>query len=87
MNTQQSFVERFAFRVSKWFGSPASLIVHTLLFIGIFALVPLGVSFTTTLLTLTTIVSLEAIYCEILLQMTLHQHTKQIKDINDKLSS
>lgn len=68
-------------RATKWIGSNASLRAHTLLFIVAFMLPFLGVSIDRVLLVLTTIVSLEAIYLAIFIQMTVNKNTADIEDI------
>lgn len=64
-------------------GSPASLITHTLLFILAFVLGIVGVDWDRVLLVLTTIVSLEAIYLSILIQMTVNRHTESLKEVEE----
>lgn len=73
MNWEESF--------TKWVGSRQSLIVHTFLFIGAFLLVFLGAPLDTVLLCLTTVVSLEAIYLAIFIQMTVNRNTKSLEDV------
>ena len=63
-------------------GSVASLIVHTVVFflafaLGIFAVV----DWETVLLVLTTIVSLEAIYLAIFIQMSVNRNTASLKEV------
>ena len=68
---------------TKIIGSPTSLLVHTLFFIGIFSLRIFNISFDSILLILTTIVSLEAIYLAIFIQMTVNinaQHLSMVKE-------
>src|SRR3989344_3545302 len=63
--------ELITFRFTKLVGSTPSLILHTLVFAGFFALVILDIlALETMLLILTTLVSLEAIYLAIFIQMT-----------------
>lgn len=67
-------------------GSVASLIVHTLLFIGAFAVALLGLaSWEIVLLVLTTLVSLEAIYLAIFIQITVNRHTQSLRDVEEDL--
>lgn len=82
-NTKSSGLETLALRASKRIGSPISLAVHTLLFIGIFALILFGFSLDQILLILTTLVSLEAIYLAIFIQMTVNQHARQIEEVSE----
>lgn len=75
-------VERTALAVTRWVGSPASVVFHTVLFIISFALAFSGVvEFDRMLLILTTIVSLEAIYLAIFIQMTLNYTTDTIEEV------
>jgi uncharacterized protein YoxC len=82
MSTQKDRFERFALGTTKWVGSPASIVLHTLLFAGSFSLGYLGfVTWDRMLLVLTTIVSLEAIYLSIFIQMSLNYATKTIEEV------
>lgn len=77
-------LERIADVATRWIGSTASLAVHTLLFVIAFALPPLHVvSFDKMLLVLTTIVSLEAIYLAIFIQMSVNKNSKDIEEIQE----
>lgn len=74
-------MEKLAEKFTHWVGSVSSIIVHTILFIGAFCLTFLGVSLDQILLVLTTIVSLEAIYLAIFIQMTVNKHTQSLKEV------
>jgi uncharacterized protein YoxC len=75
-------VQKTALTVTRWVGSPASIILHTILFIGSFALAFSHlIAFDRMLLVLTTIVSLEAIYLAIFIQMTLNYTTETIEGV------
>lgn len=74
-------LENLAFSVTKWVGSIWSLIVHTILFAGAFAIVLLGAPFDRVLLVLTTIVSLEAIYLSIFIQMSVNHHSRALANV------
>lgn len=70
-------MEDAAFAFTRWVGSIQSVIAHTIAFVLSFSAVGLGViSFDRMLLVLTTVVSLEAIYLAIFIQMSLN-HTRQ----------
>ena len=58
-----------------------SLIVHTLLFVGAFGLMLFGVPINEILLTVTTIVSFEAIYLSIFIQMTVNHQTAALHEV------
>ena len=74
-------LEYSADRATQWIGSTASLLVHTIVFITAFILPFLGIAFEKVLLVLTTIVSLEAIYLAIFIQMSVNKNTADIEDI------
>ncbi len=71
----------------KWVGSFSSLIVHTILFIVCFAAGLIWDNWDTIMLILTTIVSLEAIYLAIFIQMSINRNTESLagveKDIDE----
>lgn len=75
-------VERTALSITRGIGSPASILIHTILFIISFAAAWDGlISFDRMLLVLTTIVSLEAIYLAIFIQMTINYTTETIEEV------
>ncbi len=76
-------LEKTADRATRWIGSTSSLAVHTVLFAGAFALPFFGVGIDHVLLVLTTIVSLEAIYLAIFIQMSVNKNTKDIEIIQE----
>lgn len=77
--------ENFSNRISRWIGTPASLLVHTIFF-GIILLLPLfGFPSSDVLLFLTTIVSLEAIYLAIFIQMTVNQHSRDLEEVSEEI--
>ena len=71
-------LESIALKVTRWVGSVWSLIIHTLLFVGAFISVLLGEEVDRVLLVLTTIVSLEAIYLSIFIQMSVNHQAHKI---------
>lgn len=75
-----------ALAVTRWVGSPASIILHSFLFIAAFFLAFIGVlPFERMLLFLTTIVSLEAIYLSIFIQMTINYTTESIEEVSEDI--
>lgn len=74
-------LENLALVLTKWVGSVWSLIVHTILFIGSFVLVLYGAPLDRVLLILTTIVSLEAIYLSIFIQMSVNHHSRTLANV------
>ena len=75
-----------ALTFTRWVGSISSLMVHTAFFGACFAAVVLGfLAFEQMLLILTTIVSLEAIYLAIFIQMTVNQHTASLREVEEDI--
>ncbi len=71
-----------ALAITRGVGSPISIIIHTILFAASFLAVDLDVvAFDRMLLILTTIVSLEAIYLAIFIQMTINYTTKAVEEV------
>lgn len=88
LKTENStMLDKMADSVISWIGSSASLVFHTLLFITSF-LLPLFkvVDFEEMLLVLTTIVSLEAIYLSIFIQMSVNKSNKHIEVIKEDVN-
>ncbi len=77
--------EEFSKKLTRWIGSPQSIVVHTIFFVVMFSLRFFGVSSVTTLLVLTTIVSLEAIYLSIFIQMTVNQQAKELEEVSEDI--
>ncbi len=77
--------EVLAEKLTAWVGSPASIVIHTLLFIAAFVLVLFGIAFDTILLTLTTAVSLEAIYLALFIQMSVNKNTQSLADVEEDI--
>jgi uncharacterized protein YoxC len=75
-------------KVIVWIGSPWSLVLHTLIFIGFFAgSVFHWVAWDLMLLVLTTVVSLEAIYLAIFIQMTVNRQSQSLKEVEEDVES
>ncbi len=72
-------------KITRALGSPASLVVHTILFIGAFLLPYFGFSLDRVLLGLTTIVSLEAIYLSLFIQMTVNRNTESLEGVEEEI--
>ena len=88
LKTENStMLDKMADSVISWIGSTSSLVFHTLLFITSF-LLPLFkvVDFEEMLLVLTTIVSLEAIYLSIFIQMSIKKSNKHIEVIKEDVN-
>ncbi len=72
-------------RVVRWIGSAQSIIVHTAFFISSFFFIIFGIPIEKILLILTTLVSLEAIYLSIFIQISINKNTESIGEIQDKI--
>ena len=71
-------IERMALRATRFIGSTESLLIHTALFIVSFTLYFWGVALEKILLVVTTIVSLEAIYLSIFIQMSVNRQARKL---------
>lgn len=81
--TDPKKLEETALSITRAVGSPPSIIIHSILFIGAFGLAAWGlVDFDRMLLVLTTVVSLEAIYLAIFIQMTINYQGKAIAEVS-----
>ena len=78
-------MEKSVIKIINWVGSTKSLIIHTILFIVFFSLYFFGVNFDRILLILTTILSLEAIYLSLLIQLSVNLQSKKIEDIQEDI--
>ena len=75
-------LQNTALAVTRWVDSVQSILIHTLAFITSFAAVWSGVvSFDRMLLVLTTLVSLEAIYLAIFIQMTINVQQQSLEEV------
>lgn len=74
-----------ALSVTRGIGSIWSVIIHTLLFAGAFILILLGIDFDRVLLVLTTIVSLEAIYLSIFIQMSVNYQGRALASVEKEI--
>jgi peptidoglycan hydrolase CwlO-like protein len=77
--------EKISEHMTEWIGSTHSLLVHTLIFMSAFALILVGFDTNTILLFLTTIVSLEAIYLSIFIQMTVNRHAESLEEVEEDI--
>lgn len=79
-------VQKTALTITRWIGSPSSVVVHTLVFVGSFLAVDFSlISWNEMLLFLTTVVSLEAIYLSIFIQMTINYTTQELQDVGEDI--
>jgi len=84
LDLQVKNMHRLFERLTVWIGSITSLALHTLVFGSSFVAAYLGyVEWDTMLLVLTTLVSLEAIYLSIFIQMTVNRHQKELEEVSE----
>ncbi|MES2931108.1 MAG: hypothetical protein V4682_00225 [Patescibacteria group bacterium] len=73
-------------RIVVYIGSVKSLLIHTIVFASSFLIALLGiVEWEIMLLVLTTLVSLEAIYLSLLIQITVNRHTQSLKEVEEDI--
>lgn len=73
-------------RITKSVGSPTSVIIHTAFFICVFLLGVLGLAdWDMVLLVLTTLVSLEAIYLAIFIQMSVNRQARELEEVSEDI--
>jgi biopolymer transport protein ExbB/TolQ len=82
MNAVNNMWER---NFTKWVGSRTSVVLHTIFFLTTFSLILFGYNTDTVLLVLTTVVSLEAIYLSIFIQMTVNQNTQSLEEVEEDI--
>ena len=80
-----STLDTISRKMTYYIGTSASIVIHTLLFIGIFALKLFKVPTEEILLILTTAVSLEAIYLAIFIQMTVNRTTLSLAGVEEDI--
>jgi len=86
MSKEEHRLQDTALKITRWVGSPQSIALHTLLFIASFASVGFGIlSFDRMLLVLTTVVSLEAIYLSIFIQMTINVQQESLEEVEQDI--
>jgi uncharacterized membrane protein len=82
----KSRLEDRLIRFTEWVGSVQSVMVHTVIFITAFLLAAFEIfPFDKILLVLTTLVSLEAIYLSIFIQMSVNRNTKAIEVVEHEI--
>ena len=81
----QTRFQRIALRFTKWVGSPSFIIIHTFIFALCFISVYFGVELDKMLLILTTVVSLEAIYLAIFIQMSVNSQSQSIQEVAEDI--
>jgi len=82
-NNSDSHLENLALKTTHYIGSSASLVIHSIFFVGIFTLQWLDFNFDQIMLILTTVVSLEAIYLSIFIQMTVNHQGHKLAEVSE----
>ena len=77
--------EKIAVKVTEWIGTTQSIIVHTIVFAAALSMAFLGFNGDQVLLVLTTLVSLEAIYLSVFIQMTVNRNTKSLEEVEEDI--
>lgn len=86
MKAKPRRIERTAKSLTEWIGSPNSILLHTVAFIIAFVAAFLHIiTFDRMLLVLTTIVSLEAIYLAIFIQMTINHASDSLEEVEQDI--
>lgn len=83
-NGQRS-LEKIAIVMTEWVGTTQSIVIHSAIFFISLFLALIGFNTDKILLILTTIVSLEAIYLSIFIQMTVNRNTKSLEEVEEDI--
>ncbi|MBU0611977.1 DUF1003 domain-containing protein [Patescibacteria group bacterium] len=78
-------IKKASDKLVKWIGSPNSLIFHTAFFVIMIFLAFSDMGFDKMMLVLTTVVSLEAIYLSIFIQMTVNKHSEELEEVSEDI--
>ena len=78
-------LENLAISITRAVGSVWSIIIHTIIFIISFSLVLFGIRLELVLLVLTTVLSLEAIYLSIFIQMSVNHQARAIANVEQNI--
>jgi hypothetical protein len=77
--------EKLAYNIAQSAGTPLSIIIHTIFFAASFLMVILGVDLNRVMLIVTTVVSLEAIYLSLFIQLTVNWQSKHLRDVKEEI--
>lgn len=78
--------QKLAERFTHSLGTITSLVIHSIFFVGIFGLSFFGVGIDSIMLILTTVVSLEAIYLSLFIQMTVNRNTQSLEEVEEDVA-
>lgn len=87
MNNKERKIKigKISHKFIRWIGSTNSLLVHTLFFGVMIYLAFSDIGFDKVMLVLTTIVSLEAIYLSIFIQMTVNKQGEELEEVSEDI--
>lgn len=71
--------------ITDWIGTPQSIFLHTVFFVCVFGLTFFGVALGQVLLVLTTLLSIEAIYLALFIQMTVNKTTDSLEEVEEDI--
>lgn len=74
-------MQKIFLQIPNLLGSTKSIVIHTISIITMFLLAFVGVEFDTILLIVTTVLTIEAIYLSLFLQLSMNQNSKDIEEI------
>mgnify|MGYP003395219642 CR=1 FL=1 len=80
ISEKKKLEDRFI-KFTRWIGSVPSVLLHTAVFLIALTLPLFGIAFEKVLLVITTIVSLEAIYLSLFIQMTVNFTTESLQEV------
>lgn len=83
INNPNLKVEKLATNIMGWIGSTRSILIHSIIFLIFIALSLFSPYNQEILLILTTVVSLEAIYLSIFIQMSMNTHGKKLNELQE----
>lgn len=83
--TKNQQLENLAVKTTRWIGTPMSILIHTFFFALAFIFYFFGVKFEQILLVLTTVVSLEAIYLSLFIQLSVNKNTESLEDVEEDI--
>jgi len=80
---QPRALQRVSISVTRWMGTPWSILLHSGIFASTFVLILFGIDSNRVMLILTTAVSLEAIYLSLFIQMTVNRNTESLEEVEE----
>lgn len=78
-------LEKLSFQITSLIGTPMSVIIHTVIFGSFISLVFFGIGLNLVLLILTTLLSVEAIYLALFIQITVNRNTKSLEEVEEDI--